>query len=281
MMGKVGTKCPSENESQEQGPCGCPAEAPARGHSNPSHFAPEGFCQPVGAGRSISSAVPHHNISFCLHPTPEHGLQMERTNQSISAREGEEVALPCRLQGAHLPGTQLSATWFQVKSSGRDRALLTLRYDGTMEYPQELLARRLYLRRPSAGDFSLTLSSVERGDAGAYYCQLQQWQQQSEGKDWALRASARSGYTQLTTIPTGNSAGCQGLLALHGSSPHSHAGWGQNPKCFGGNILGVNFVASLSPLRSLKAAPVLFGVSWVCMVGAKVGLDSACRSLNK
>ncbi|NXB60305.1 IGSF2 protein, partial [Struthidea cinerea] len=132
---------------------------------------------------------------------PEHGLQMERTNHSISAREGEEVVLPCRLQGAHPPGTQLLATWFQVKSSGRDSALLTLRHDGTMEYPQERLAGRLYLRRPSAGDFSLTLSSVESGDAGAYYCQLQQWQQQSEGKDWALQASARSGYTQLTTNP--------------------------------------------------------------------------------
>ncbi|NXO06889.1 IGSF2 protein, partial [Oriolus oriolus] len=132
---------------------------------------------------------------------PERELQMDRTNHSVSAREGEQVTLPCRLQGAHLPGTQLSATWFQVKSSGRDSALLTLRHDGTVQHPQERLARRLYLRRPSAGDFSLTLGSVESGDAGTYYCQLQQWQQQSEGKDWALRASARSGYTQLATIP--------------------------------------------------------------------------------
>ncbi|NWI39170.1 IGSF2 protein, partial [Picathartes gymnocephalus] len=132
---------------------------------------------------------------------PGEQLQMEETNHSTSAREGEEATLPCRLQGARLPGTQLSATWFQVQGSGRASALLTLRPDGTVEYPQERLAGRLYLRRPSAGDFSLTLSSVERGDAGAYYCQLQEWQQQSKEKDWALRASARSGYTQLTTIP--------------------------------------------------------------------------------
>ncbi|NXM42579.1 IGSF2 protein, partial [Gymnorhina tibicen] len=132
---------------------------------------------------------------------PERELQMERTNHSISAMEGEEVTLPCRLQGAHLPGTRLSATWFQVKSGGRDGALLSLHYDGAVEYPEERLAGRLFLRRPSAGDFSLTLSSVERGDAGAYYCQLQEWQQQGEGKDWDLRGSARSGYTQLTATP--------------------------------------------------------------------------------
>ncbi|NXI86168.1 IGSF2 protein, partial [Rhipidura dahli] len=131
----------------------------------------------------------------------EHGLPMERTNRSLSAREGDAATLPCRLQGAHLPGTRLSATWFQVRSGGRDSALLSLRRDGTVEYPPGRLAGRLQLRRPSAGDFSLTLSGVEREDAGVYYCQLQQWQQHSDGKDWALRASARSGYTQLTTIP--------------------------------------------------------------------------------
>ncbi|NXR81418.1 IGSF2 protein, partial [Pycnonotus jocosus] len=131
----------------------------------------------------------------------EHDLQMEKTNQSISAREGEEVTLPCRLQGALLPGTHLSATWFQAKSGGRDSALLTLHRDGSVEHPQERRARRLYLHRPSAGDLSLTLGSAETGDAGLYYCQLQAWQQQSQGKDWVLRASARSGYTQLVTIP--------------------------------------------------------------------------------
>uniref|UniRef100_H0ZTH0 Ig-like domain-containing protein n=1 Tax=Taeniopygia guttata TaxID=59729 RepID=H0ZTH0_TAEGU len=131
----------------------------------------------------------------------ERELQMDKTNHSLSAREGEEATLPCRLQGAPLPGSQLSATWFQVRSSGRDSALLALQHDGTVEYPEERLAARLYLRRRSAGDFSLTLSSVERGDAGAYYCQLQEWQQQSQGKDWAVQALACSGYTQLTTIP--------------------------------------------------------------------------------
>ncbi|NXA74593.1 IGSF2 protein, partial [Thryothorus ludovicianus] len=147
----------------------------------------------VGEGTSGRTA-----LKFKL---PDRELRVERTNHSISAREGEEATLPCRLQGALLPGSRLSATWFQVKGSGRDSALLTLHHDGSLGYPQERLAGRLYLRRPSAGDCSLTLGSVERGDAGAYYCQLQEWQQQSDGKGWTLRALARSGYAQLATIP--------------------------------------------------------------------------------
>ncbi|NWR15371.1 IGSF2 protein, partial [Emberiza fucata] len=128
-------------------------------------------------------------------------LQMEKTNDSISAREGEEATLPCRLQNALLPHSQLSATWFQVQGGGRDSALLSLQRDGTVRYPEGRLAARLFLRRPSARDFSLTLGSVQRADAGVYYCQLQEWQQQGEGKDWAVQALARSGNTQLITIP--------------------------------------------------------------------------------
>ncbi|KAM6145877.1 immunoglobulin superfamily member 2 [Phoenicopterus ruber ruber] len=132
---------------------------------------------------------------------PERELQMEKTNRNISAREGEEVTLHCLLQGARLPTTHLSATWFRREESSHVRQLLTLHHDGTIKYPQESLAGRLHLRRPTVGDFSLTLRSVEEGDAGVYHCQVQEWQQQSEGKNWAVQASACSGYTQLTTIP--------------------------------------------------------------------------------
>ncbi|KAM6095318.1 immunoglobulin superfamily member 2 [Chlamydotis macqueenii] len=132
---------------------------------------------------------------------PERELQLEKTNHSISVREGEEATLHCQLQGTPLPSTHLSTTWFRQEESGRARPLLTLHRDGTIEYPWESLAGRLHLRRPTVGDFSLTLCSVEEGDAGVYHCQVQEWQQQSEGKEWTLQALARSGYTQLTTIP--------------------------------------------------------------------------------
>ncbi|NWR27758.1 IGSF2 protein, partial [Tachuris rubrigastra] len=132
---------------------------------------------------------------------PGEQLQMEKNNSSLVVREGEEVTLPCLLQGAPLPNIHLSATWFQMKKSGLSSPLLTLHHDGTIQSPQEGLAGRLYLRRPAVGDFSLTLSRVERGDAGLYYCQVQEWQQQSKGKDWAQQASACSEYTLLTTIP--------------------------------------------------------------------------------
>ncbi|KFV66775.1 Immunoglobulin superfamily member 2, partial [Dryobates pubescens] len=127
---------------------------------------------------------------------PERQLQLEEANHSISAREGEDVTLHCLLRGAPLPAAHLSAAWFR----GEDR-LLTLRRDGTIEYPCESLAGRLHLRRPAAGDFSLTLSRVEGHDAGVYLCQVEEWQELGEEKGWALQALARSGYTQLTTVP--------------------------------------------------------------------------------
>ncbi|NXX83211.1 IGSF2 protein, partial [Urocolius indicus] len=134
-------------------------------------------------------------------PGEQRELQLEKTNGSVTAREGEEVTLQCLLQGVHLPATCFSATWFRQEESGQDRPLLSLHRDGAIEYPRENLMRRLQLRRPSAGDFSLTLLGVEEHDAGAYCCQVQEWQWQSQSEDWALQALARSDYTQLTTIP--------------------------------------------------------------------------------
>ncbi|XP_032062686.1 immunoglobulin superfamily member 2-like [Aythya fuligula] len=131
---------------------------------------------------------------------PESELHLEQANHSISAREGEEVTLGCLLRDTHVPTTHLSATWFRGEEGGRPRALLTLHHDGSIEYPQEGLAGRLQLRRPTAGDFSLTLGGVEMGDTGLYHCQLQEWQQRGKG-EWALQAWASSGYTQLTAIP--------------------------------------------------------------------------------
>ncbi|NXX51691.1 IGSF2 protein, partial [Tricholaema leucomelas] len=127
---------------------------------------------------------------------PERQLQLETANHSTSAREGEDVTLRCLLQGAQLPATHLSVTWFRGEAS-----LLTLHCNSTIEYPEESPAGRLYLRRPAAGDFSLTLSRVEGTDAGVYHCQVAEWQQLSKEKGWVLQALARSGYTQLTTIP--------------------------------------------------------------------------------
>ncbi|KAF1648788.1 Immunoglobulin superfamily member 2, partial [Aptenodytes patagonicus] len=132
---------------------------------------------------------------------PERKLHLEKTNSSISVREGEEVTLHCLLRGTHLPTAHLSATWFRGEESGRTRPLLILHCDGAIEYPQESLVGRLHLRRPTASDFSLTLRSVEKGDAGVYHCQVQEWQQQTQGKDRALEAWAHSGYIWLTTIP--------------------------------------------------------------------------------
>ncbi|NXJ79408.1 IGSF2 protein, partial [Trogon melanurus] len=131
---------------------------------------------------------------------PERELRLEETERSISVKEGEDVMLRCLLQGAHLPATHLSATWFWEKS-GHTRPLLTLRPDGAIEYPLERLAGRLFLRRPTTGDFSLTLRSVEEGDAGVYRCVVQEWKQDSQGKDWALQAAVYSEYIQLTPIP--------------------------------------------------------------------------------
>lgn len=131
------------------------------------------------------------------------------------ARHGQEVTLGCLLKSTLPPAVRLSATWFHRKEDGHERPLLTLNHDGAIESLQKGLVGRLQLRRPTAGDLSLTLASVQEDDAGTYHCQVQEWQQQGNKDKWELQTWALSGYTQLTTTPPGNewhTATCLALL---------------------------------------------------------------------
>ncbi|XP_010719877.1 immunoglobulin superfamily member 3-like [Meleagris gallopavo] len=132
---------------------------------------------------------------------PESELHLEKANSSILARHGQEVTLGCLLKSTLPPAARLSATWFQGKENGHERPLLTLNHDGAIEFLQEGLVRRLQLRRPTAGDLSLTLGSVQEDDAGMYHCRVQEWQQRGNKDKWELQTWALSGYTQLITTP--------------------------------------------------------------------------------
>ncbi|XP_015735060.2 immunoglobulin superfamily member 3-like [Coturnix japonica] len=130
---------------------------------------------------------------------PESELHLEKTNHSILARHGQEVTLGCLLKSTLLPAARLSATWFHRKNDGHERPLLTLKHDGAIESLQEGLVGRLQLQRPTAGDLSLTLGSVQEDDAGTYHCLVQEWRQRGNEDKWELQAWALSGYTQLST----------------------------------------------------------------------------------
>ncbi|KAG6929460.1 immunoglobulin superfamily member 3, partial [Chelydra serpentina] len=102
--------------------------------------------------------------------------------------------------GPSQPASLFSAIWFRGLEHAGMKTLVKVHTSGMVEYAEEEMVGRLHLRRPSFGDFSLTLRSVEPGDAGVYSCQVQEWQQDSGGA-WVQRASELSGYTRLTAQP--------------------------------------------------------------------------------
>ncbi|XP_067402520.1 immunoglobulin superfamily member 2 [Emydura macquarii macquarii] len=147
----------------------------------------------------------------------ENKLHVEKTNHSITATENEDVTMSCLLQGPSQPASLFSAIWFHGLEHSGMKTLMKMHASGMVEYAEAGKGGRLHLRRPSFGDFSLTLRSVELGDAGVYWCQVQEWQQDGSGA-WVERASELSGYTRLTALPpesTVSSRVCSSPSLLH------------------------------------------------------------------
>nr|XP_023959585.1 immunoglobulin superfamily member 2 [Chrysemys picta bellii] len=147
----------------------------------------------------------------------ENKLHVEKTNHSITATENEDVTMSCLLQGPSQPASLFSAIWFHGMEHSGMKTLVKVHSSGMVEYAEEEMVERLHLRRPSVGDFSLTLRSVEPGDAGVYCCQVQEWQQDSGGA-WVQWASELSGYTTLAALPpesTISSRICSSPSLLH------------------------------------------------------------------
>uniref|UniRef100_A0A8C8RB48 CD101 molecule n=1 Tax=Pelusios castaneus TaxID=367368 RepID=A0A8C8RB48_9SAUR len=121
-------------------------------------------------------------------------LHVDKTNRNVTATENEDVTLSCLLQGPSQPASLFSAIWFRGLEHSRMKTLAKVHTDGRVEYAEAGMEGRLDLRHPS---FNLTLQHVEPSDTGLYYCQVQEWQQNSSGAQ-AERASELSGYVRLT-----------------------------------------------------------------------------------
>lgn len=99
-------------------------------------------------------------------------------------------------------------TWFYAPptSLSMNSSLVELDHTGLLTYPpnQELsgLQGRLRLSRPTQSNFKLGIQRAHKTDSGVYWCQVEQYQRDNEGR-WEQKASKSSGPKILTVNVTG------------------------------------------------------------------------------
>lgn len=130
-------------------------------------------------------------------------LRLDQTEQSLVAKEGDDVELKCNIiSGAFSPSFFYKVSWLYTRDNPFiSKVLIELDHTGLLSYYEnqglEGLQSRLRLSRPSQSSFCLGIQRAHEEDSGTYKCQIEQYQLGHEGQ-WQQKASQSAGLVMLT-----------------------------------------------------------------------------------
>eukprot|EP00066_Takifugu_rubripes_P018037 XP_011607303.1 PREDICTED: immunoglobulin superfamily member 2-like [Takifugu rubripes] len=138
---------------------------------------------------------------------PENDLHVYPKQQSLAAKEGEDVALRCGFRsGASGPSYFYKVSWLYTGNLSSTKTLVQLDHTGLLSYPEDPglrgLQRRLHLSRPEQKSSHLGIQTAQEGDSGTYKCQIELFQLDHKGQ-WQQKASQSSSPITLTVSGPG------------------------------------------------------------------------------
>ncbi|XP_039456015.1 immunoglobulin superfamily member 3-like isoform X1 [Oreochromis aureus] len=141
---------------------------------------------------------------------PANDLRLDKKEQQLTAKEGEEVELNCNItSGASGSSVFYGVIWRYAahSSSLKNASLVELDHTGLVSYPDNKdirgLQERLRLSRPTQKSFYLSIQKAHEEDSGTYWCQVDQYQLDNKAH-WQLKASDSGGAIKLSVKVTEN-----------------------------------------------------------------------------
>ncbi|XP_026000113.1 immunoglobulin superfamily member 3-like isoform X2 [Astatotilapia calliptera] len=156
----------------------------------------------------LLSTVSKSTVLTITEPAPN--LRLDKKEQQLTAKEGEEVKLNCSItSGASGSSVFYRVIWHYAahSSSLKKASLVELDHTGLVSYPENKdirgLQERLRLSRPTQKSFYLSIQKAHEEDSGTYWCQVDQYQLDNEAH-WQLKASDSGGAIKVSVKVTEN-----------------------------------------------------------------------------
>lgn len=172
--------------------------------------------------RSVFYSLKLFSFSSCLF-TIAVKLQVEETESNITVSEYGSVRLGCSIPSQSSKDSRFSVSWYVSRSEreGERECVFSIGHDAVfgngncspMEEPGH--NSRLQFERTTSDVYSLTIQRARRGDAGKYYCHVEEWLLNPRNA-WYRLTTNNSGATIVNVLDKGTPVilGCSSKLQL-------------------------------------------------------------------
>ncbi|KAJ8253204.1 hypothetical protein GJAV_G00210260 [Gymnothorax javanicus] len=146
------------------------------------------------------------NLAVSFQKQAHSKFAVQKPDVDIRIQEGDSAVLQCQVsRNGVKPSSHYSFTWFFIPMNSSERiSLIRFNHEALLDYNGEHkeLMKRMHLKRPSLGSFSLIIENMDSEDSGRYSCQVDEYQLDCEG-NWQQNATDHSGFTTVTVHRTG------------------------------------------------------------------------------
>ncbi|XP_036964951.1 immunoglobulin superfamily member 2-like [Acanthopagrus latus] len=106
---------------------------------------------------------------------PENNLSIEKNELELNRSLSQDFTIPCHITSRSSNDSEFQVTWFWQEVAETKQLPIFIAYRDATLHDSSGMGDRLRFRHPLPNQFSLTVTKLDLGDSGLYFCEVEEW----------------------------------------------------------------------------------------------------------